>query len=86
VRTRNARLAAIHSLFTFASFRHPEHAQVIARVLAIPAKRHDRTELTYLDDEQVVALLGAPDRGGDGRGRDHALLQVDVTTGLGSGR
>jgi len=47
VRTRNVRLAAIHSLFTFASFRHPEHAQVIARVLAIPAKRYDRTELTY---------------------------------------
>src|SRR5215471_8225623 len=36
--TRNARLAAIHSLFRYAAWRHPEHADDIARVLAIPAK------------------------------------------------
>jgi site-specific recombinase XerD len=41
VRTRNARLAAIHSLFRFAALRHPEHAAVIEQGLAIPAKRHD---------------------------------------------
>ena len=35
-RTRNARLAAIHSLFRYAAFRHPEHAALIQRVLAIP--------------------------------------------------
>jgi site-specific recombinase XerD len=39
VRTRNARLAAIHSLFRFAALRHPEQAEVIQRVLAIPPKR-----------------------------------------------
>ena len=39
VTTRNMRLAAIHSLFRFAQHRHPEHAQDIARVLAIPLKR-----------------------------------------------
>jgi integrase/recombinase XerD len=43
VGTRNARLAAIRSLYKFASLRHPEHAELIARVLAIPPKRHDRT-------------------------------------------
>ena len=36
VRTRNARLTAIRSLFGFAAYRHPEHAAVIQRVLAIP--------------------------------------------------
>ena len=35
VRTRNARLAAIHSLFRFAALAHPEHAESISRVLAI---------------------------------------------------
>lgn len=35
-RTRNARLAAIHSLYRHAALRHPEHADLIARVLAIP--------------------------------------------------
>lgn len=39
VRTRNDRLAAIHSLFTYAALRHPEHAAVIQRVLAIPTAR-----------------------------------------------
>src|SRR2546422_948195 len=34
VRTRNARLAAIHSLFRYAALAHPEHAESIARVLA----------------------------------------------------
>jgi site-specific recombinase XerD len=33
-RTRNARLAAIHSMFGYAALQHPEHAQSIARVLA----------------------------------------------------
>ena len=36
VRTRNARLAAIRSLFRYAALRHPEHAAVFERVLAIP--------------------------------------------------
>ena len=44
IRSRNARLAAIHSLFGFAALRHPEHAADIARVLAIPPKRGDQTD------------------------------------------
>ena len=43
MRTRNWRLAAIHSLFGYAALHHPEHAAVIQRVLAIPAKRHERS-------------------------------------------
>jgi integrase/recombinase XerD len=35
VRTRNNRLAAVHSLFGYAALRHPEHAASIQRVLAI---------------------------------------------------
>ena len=42
-RTRNARLAAIHSLFRYAALRHPEDAAVVPRVLAIPPKRFDKT-------------------------------------------
>jgi integrase/recombinase XerD len=62
VRTRNARLAAIRSFFRYAALRHPEHAQLIARVLAIPTKRGNRSELAYLDQPEVDALLAAPDR------------------------
>ncbi len=47
IATRNARLAAVHSLFAYAAVRHPEHSGSIARVLAIPAKRRQRrTDIT----------------------------------------
>ena len=52
IRTRNARLAAIHSLFGFAALRHPEHAADIERVLAIPPKRADQTIVTFLTDHR----------------------------------
>ena len=41
IRTRNVRLTAIRFLFSYAALRHPEHALLIQRVLAIPPKRFD---------------------------------------------
>lgn len=82
VRTRNARLAAIHSLFTFAALRHPEHAADISRVLAIPTKRGDHTLVTYLTDTEVHALLAAPNRTTRTGRRDHAILCLAIQTGL----
>jgi integrase/recombinase XerD len=81
-RTRNARLAAIHSLFRFAALSHPEHAASIARVLAIPPKRCDQALVSYLTDTEVDALLAAPDRTTWTGRRDHALLLLAVQTGL----
>lgn len=57
IRTRNLRLAAIHSLFRFAALHHPEHAASIQRVLAIPQKRYERTDITFLNRAEVDALL-----------------------------
>ena len=82
IRTRNARLAAIHSLFSFAALRHPEHADDIRRVLAIPAKRGDHTVVTYLTDIEAQALVDAPDRATRTGRRDHAILCLTVQTGL----
>ena len=82
VRTRNARLAAIRSFFRYAALRHPEHAGLIARVLSIPTKRAVRKEVRHLDDDEVDALLAAPDRGTWTGRRDHVLLDVAVQTGL----
>ena len=81
-RTRNARLAAIHSMFAHAALRHPEHAESIARVLAIPAKNTHRSGITYLTDPEVDALLAAPDRTTWTGRRDHLLILAMVTTGL----
>ncbi|MGB7979429.1 MAG: tyrosine-type recombinase/integrase [Candidatus Nanopelagicales bacterium] len=82
VRTRNNRLAAIHSLFRFAAPAHPEHAASIARVLAIPPKQFDRAVITYLTETEVTALLGACDQATWTGRRDHALLALAVQTGL----
>jgi len=82
VRTRNVRLAAIHSLFRFAALQHPEHAASISRVLAIPSKRADQALITHLTDEEVDALLTACDQSTWTGRRDHALLLLAVQTGL----
>lgn len=82
IATRNARLAAVHSLFSYAAYHHPEHAATISRVLAIPAKRATRTDITYLDPSEITALLDAPDHSTAAGRRDHALIQVAITTGM----
>jgi integrase/recombinase XerD len=80
--TRNARLAAIHSLYRYAALRHPEDMATIARVIEIPAKRHKRTTISYLDENEIKALLRAPDRSTWLGRRDHALLLTAIQTGL----
>jgi integrase/recombinase XerD len=81
-RTRNARLSAIHSLFRYAALRHPEHADLIQRVLAIPPARFEKATVSFLTPEEATALLAAPDRSRWVGRRDHALLAVAIQTGL----
>lgn len=81
-RTRNARLTAIRSLFRYAALRHPEHAEVIQRVLAIPPKRFERRLVSFLTDVEVSAVLAAPDRSSWTGRRDHALFATAIQTGL----
>jgi site-specific recombinase XerD len=81
-RTRNARLAAIHSLFRYAALRHPEHAGSIGRVIEIPAKRHESATISYLTLEEIKAVLLTPDRASWFGRRDHALLLTAIQTGL----
>ena len=82
IRTRNVRLTAIRSLFRYAALRHPEHAALIQRVLAIPAKRFDRRIVEFLTAAEADALVNAPDRSRwEGR-RDRTLLALALQTGL----
>ena len=82
VRTRNARLTAMHSFFHYAALQAPDQAELIARVLAIPEKRFDTTLINYLDEPEIDALLAAPDRSTWTGRRDHALLLLAMQTGL----
>src|SRR5262249_44272138 len=72
---------SIH-FFRFATLRHPEHSEVIQRVLAIPPKRFDRALISFLTRTEVDALLASPDRSTWTGRRDHALLLLAVQTGL----
>lgn len=81
-RTRNARLAAIHSFFRHAALRHPEHANLIARVLAISTKKTGCSLVTYLTEPEVDALVAAPNRAIWSGRRDHLIVLLMITTGL----
>ncbi len=82
VRTRNARLTAIRSLYRFAAYRCPEHSELIQRVLAIPSKKNDKALVTYLTENEMTALLAAPDRSTARGRRDYALLLLALESGL----
>jgi integrase len=81
-RTRNARLAAIHSMFGYAALQHPEHAESISRVLAIPPRRFDKALVTWLTEQELDALLAAPDKSTRAGRRDHAMIALAAQTGL----
>jgi site-specific recombinase XerD len=81
-RTRNARLAAIRSFAHFMEYRAPACARQIYGLLAIPMKKTDDRLVSYLTDDEIQAVLDAPDpRSRDGV-RDRAMLHVAFAGGL----
>jgi site-specific recombinase XerD len=80
--TRNARLTAIRAVLSHAQPRYPEHAATITQILAIPPKRHPKPILEFLTPAEADALLAAPARTTWTGTRDHALLALDIQTGL----
>jgi len=81
-RTRNTRLAAIHSFFRYVALSEPAHALLCQRVLAIPSKRFERKLIEFLSRREVEALLAAPDPATWIGCRDRTLLAVAIQTGL----
>ncbi len=81
-RTRNARLAAIHSFFHYVAFREPRHSALIQRVLDIPSKRWEKKPVDFLKVNEVDALLQAPDLSTWLGRRDRALMALMAQTGL----
>ena len=62
VRTRNARLAAIHSFMHYVLGREPSLAVSCQRILAIPIKKTTRPVLGYLTEAELAHLLAQIDR------------------------
>lgn len=81
IRTRNHRLAAIHSFFRYVAAEEPAAAALCQGILGIPVKRGTQSTITCLSREEIGYLLDAPDCSQpDGR-RDAALLWFLYNTG-----
>jgi len=81
IATRNARLAAIHSFFSYAASQDAATASLAQRVLAIPFKRTLRRLLGYLTEEELRAILEGPDRAKTKGRRDYMILALLYDTG-----
>ena len=81
-RSRNTRLAAIRSFFRYVAMADPTWLLHCQRILAMPNKRYVKRAVTFLDSEEIAALLAAPDRTTWAGRRDYALLLLAVQTGL----
>lgn len=82
IRTRNTRLAALHTLARYLATQHPERLAELQRVLGIPFKRGGRNApLEYLEQHEIKALLDSVDRATHWGQRDYALLALMFNTG-----
>jgi site-specific recombinase XerD len=80
--TRNIRLAAIRSFFRFLEYRQPAALEQIRRVLAIPFKKTNSRLVPYLVQDEVQAILDAPDLSTRQGIRDRAMFHLAVCAGL----
>ena len=81
-RTRNVRLSALHTFFRYVALEEPSYALHCQRVLAIPSKRCERRPVEFLVEEEIAALVAAPDPTTWLGRRDRTLLLVAVRTGM----
>ena len=81
-RSRNVRLAAIHSFFNYVALQEPAAGAVAQRVLAIKSKRSAKKPVEFLTQTEINALLAAPDQATWSGRRDRTLLLLGLQTGL----
>jgi integrase/recombinase XerD len=81
-RSRNLRLAAVHSFFNYVALQEPTLGAVAQRVLALQSKRCAKRPVDFLTRTEIQALLAAPDPTTWSGHRDRTLLLLAVQTGL----
>lgn len=81
ISTRNQRLSAIHSFFRYVQAEEPSGLFHFQKVIAIPAKKAEKTMVEHLSPEAVKLLLEQPDRNCPKGRRDLTLLSVLYDTG-----
>lgn len=81
-RSRNTRLSAIRSFFKYVAGHEPQLLHHCQRVLAMPAKRHEKRVIDYLSRKEIETLINAPDVSAWHGRRDRTLLVLALQTGL----
>jgi integrase/recombinase XerD len=81
VRSRNARLAAIHAFYRYVSLQYPPALKLAQQILAIPLKRFEKPLLGFLSAEEMKAVLAAPDRSTRTGQRDQVMFALLYNTG-----
>ena len=80
-KTRNARLAAIRSLFEYIARQEPVLLVQCGQIRAIPLKRAEHKIVDYLNEKEMQAALDAVDVNSRTGIRDMALLMLLYNTG-----
>jgi integrase/recombinase XerD len=81
MRTRNQRLAAVHSLFEYLASRDPELLGTCQQVAAIPIKRAAPPETRFLEQDEIEDLIARLPARGRLALRDRALVLFLYNTG-----
>jgi site-specific recombinase XerD len=81
VTTRNQRLAAIHSFFSFLMVEAPQYMEQGQKVLSIPMKKAEKPPLMYLPLDSIKGLLEQPDLMTVHGKRDAVLLALLYDSG-----
>jgi len=81
IRSRNQRLAALHTFFTFLAQQVPEVLAEAERVAAIPMKRVAPPDTRFLERDEIEALFAGLPTEGPVALRDRALLLFLYNTG-----
>jgi site-specific recombinase XerD len=81
IRTRNHRLAVLHSFFEYTARRIPEMLPTSEQVAAIPFKRVPPPETYFLEREEISSLLQSVPSHGRHSLRDYTLLLFLYNTG-----
>ena len=81
IKTRNLRLSAFVALAKYVASNSPEHIEWCREIRNIPVKKAPRTLITYLEKEEMDALLETPDRNTIQGWRDYVLLLFLYNTG-----
>lgn len=80
-RSRNQRLAAVHSFFRYIHVERPEYMLQCQRILAIPHKRCEHPQIEHLIPEDLAIILAQPDLSVRQGRRDAVMLSLLYDTG-----